>query len=231
MRVCLHDDYTVPTFGTNSAAAVEDESASTGPLQHILQNVSASTLEDVFTNLTFASSGPQEFQPKQRTQPTEDFTPGFLAHAQFYTIAEKYMIESLRKLVLHKLFKKMYTFKPHSTNVPGLMEFVKFIYEDTPSLDGEMDQLRKLTAHLVASVAGNIGSIADFQELLAEGGDFVVDFWTVLLAVDGRLRVRVVDDQIRGIIMLVINVRGTTCKHVQPVITTYLGIWGRIKLE
>ncbi len=43
----------------------------------------------------------------------KDFTQVFLKHAHLYVLAEKYKIEHLKKLILHKIHKTLVSFTLH----------------------------------------------------------------------------------------------------------------------
>jgi hypothetical protein len=120
------------------------------------------------------------FNTTGNTGPSQDFTPVFLGHAELYVLADIYGIEPLRQLILYKLRQTMGAFTIYEENVASIIEFVRFVYQNTPSRNGEIDSLRKLTTHYVASVLGQIGDREDFGELLVEGGEFVMDLWRTI---------------------------------------------------
>lgn len=121
------------------------------------------------------------FTPPENTGAWEDFTPVFLEQARLYVLADKYGIESLCQLVLFKLHQTLKNFKLYDTGVSGIIEFVRFVYLNTPpNYSGKVDAMRNFATRYVVSVIGQIGENECFQELLEEGGPFVSDFWNVM---------------------------------------------------
>ncbi|KAE8308279.1 hypothetical protein BDV41DRAFT_581563 [Aspergillus transmontanensis] len=122
------------------------------------------------------------FAPRGNTQLNEDFTPVFLGHARLYVLADKYGIESLTQLVLEKLKQTLNDFKLSAANVTDIIELVRFTYAHTPRLVTGRNELRTLVMMFIISSIGQIGETELFQELLGDGGDFVVDFWKIVWA-------------------------------------------------
>ncbi|KAE8423583.1 hypothetical protein BDV36DRAFT_279106 [Aspergillus pseudocaelatus] len=122
------------------------------------------------------------FTPRGNTELNEDFTPVFLGHASLYVLADKYGIESLSQLVLDKLKQTLKGFKLSAANVPDIIELVRYTYAHTPRLVTGRNELRTLVTMFIISSIGQIGETESFQELLVEGGDFVVDFWQIVWA-------------------------------------------------
>lgn len=121
------------------------------------------------------------FTPPQNTGPEEDFAPVLLEQAQLYVLGDKYGIDSLCQLVLSKLHQTLRSFKLYETGVGGIVELVRFVYENTPPNYGKrLDGLRNLVTRYVVSVLGQIGEDECFQDLLAGGGPFVSDFWHII---------------------------------------------------
>ncbi|KAB8232611.1 uncharacterized protein BDW43DRAFT_311996 [Aspergillus alliaceus] len=120
------------------------------------------------------------FTPPENTGSWEDFTPVFLDQARLYVLADKYGIESLCQLVLSKLHQTLKNFKLYDTGVCGIIEFVRFVYSNTPTYGNKIDAMRNFVTRYVVSVLGQIGENKYFQELLEEGGPFVYDFWQII---------------------------------------------------
>lgn len=69
-------------------------------------------------------------------------------------------------------------FDLYEEGVSGLIEFVQFVYLDTPpTLEKKIVPMRDLAVSYIVSVSGEVGQTEEFHQLLREGGDFVVDFW------------------------------------------------------
>ncbi|KAJ5291449.1 hypothetical protein N7478_000700 [Penicillium angulare] len=147
-------------------------------------------LRDKFTRtlvIPGTESNPLEttFTAPEITGSWEDFHPVFLEQAKLYVLADKYGIEPLRQLVLCKLYQTLSSFKLFDTGVGSIMEFIRFVYSNTPpNYGGRVDALRNLVTRYVVSVIGRIGENQCFQELLEDGGPFVADFWRIIWSVD-----------------------------------------------
>jgi hypothetical protein len=125
------------------------------------------------------------FTAPENTGSWEDFTPVFLEQARLYVLADKYGIEPLCHMVLSKLHQTLKSFKLYETGVGGIIEFVRFVYLNTPPTYGhKVDSLRTFVTRYIVSVLGQIGENECFQELLEEGGPFVSDFWHIIWSVE-----------------------------------------------
>ncbi|KAJ5947224.1 hypothetical protein N7466_000239 [Penicillium verhagenii] len=126
------------------------------------------------------------FAPPKNTWFWQDFTAVLVEQARLYVLADKYGIESLCKLVLFKLVVTLRSFKLYHTGVDGVVELVRFVYNNTrPDYGNNVDPLRKLVVRYVVSVIGQIGEQRAFKQLLNEGGDFVTDFWQIFWSLNG----------------------------------------------
>ncbi|KAF2092510.1 hypothetical protein NA57DRAFT_82226 [Rhizodiscina lignyota] len=114
------------------------------------------------------------YQTVANTDPKQDFTPVFVGHARLYVLGNKYGIDNLSSMALHKLHKTLGLFDLFEARIPDVIELVRYIYENT--LDSD-DELRVLVMDYITSEIDSIGRHAEFRSLLKEGGDFVVDFW------------------------------------------------------
>ncbi|KAJ5524363.1 hypothetical protein N7494_011013 [Penicillium frequentans] len=125
------------------------------------------------------------FVPPVNSGSWDDFTPVFLDQARLYVLADKYCIESLCQLVLSKLHQTLSKFKLYDNGVDGIIEFVRFVYLNTPpNYSGRVDALRNLATRYVVSILGQIGENEEFQKLLEDGGPFVSDFWHIIWSVE-----------------------------------------------
>ncbi|RAH67968.1 uncharacterized protein BO66DRAFT_413176 [Aspergillus aculeatinus CBS 121060] len=114
-----------------------------------------------------------KYAPKGNSHPREDFTDVFVGHVELYILADRYGVLQLKELVKYKLAATLTQFTLCQHNVIDLVEPIQLLYQNT--LPG--DALRALIVGYVLSVLDQIGASADFQKLLAEGGEFVLDFW------------------------------------------------------
>jgi hypothetical protein len=120
------------------------------------------------------------FKPKANNDVYENFSPVFLGHARLYILADKYLVHSLKQLVLHKLYKTLEHFTIFEDRVTDITELVTFVYEKTPDLGNGMDSLRRLVIRYVAAMHTGISGTDSFRTLLGEGGNLVIDLWDVL---------------------------------------------------
>jgi len=81
----------------------------------------------------------------------EDYTPVFLGHAYLYAFAEKWGIESLKELTLHKIHLTLSEFTLYEARCGDIVELVNFVYsnDNTPDLEDGLDALRALVIHYV----------------------------------------------------------------------------------
>jgi hypothetical protein len=112
------------------------------------------------------------------TGPAQDYTPVFLSHACLYVLADKYGIEPLSSLVLHKLHETLMSFTLYSVRTNDIIDLIRYIYSNTHDYGDE--RLRVLVLEYVASEVDVIGKSEAFHTLLAEGGAFVQDFWKIV---------------------------------------------------
>ena len=169
-EVPTHED----AFCNNPEIPYRERSVWSGQLRDaFVRSHVVPTLQNDGVDLTFA--------PPKNTGSWEDFTPVFLEQARLYVLADKYGIESLCQLVLFKLYSTLKGFKLYDTGLSAIIEFVRFVYLNTPENNGsKVDALRNLVIRYVVSVLGQIGEMECFQELLEEGGPFVSDLWHII---------------------------------------------------
>ena len=120
-----------------------------------------------------------EFETRANTSPDQDFTPVFLAHARLYTFACMRLIDPLKRLTLHKLYKTLLGFSLYKRRMGDVVELAKYAYQQGEDRkdDGTIDPLRNLVVDFLVREISTVGSRKAFESLLCEGGEFVVDFW------------------------------------------------------
>ncbi|OAT01445.1 uncharacterized protein BDCG_17090 [Blastomyces dermatitidis ER-3] len=170
-------------------SASEDDACNDPETPYKERSIWSGHLRDAFVRSLIIPS-PQSgdlgctFTPPENTGPWEDFTPVFLKQARLYVLADKYGIDLLCQLVLSKLHQTLRTFKLYDTGVSGIVDFVRFVYLNTPPNQGSrVDAMRNFTTCYVVSVLGQIGENECFLELLEEGGPFICDFWHIIWSV------------------------------------------------
>ncbi|KAJ6031978.1 hypothetical protein N7540_002710 [Penicillium herquei] len=153
-------------------------------IQRTYKKIQTTTLQRLFsetlviTDSNLHDESKYEFTPPRNTDHHQDFTPVFLGQARLYVLADKYLIESLRTLVLAKMFNTLAHFTVYPSGIEAIVELVRFVYNNTPpNYEDQTDAMRDLVTRFVVSVLGQIGESEPFQGLLKDGGSFVTDFW------------------------------------------------------
>lgn len=149
--------------------------------RHLRDSFSRLALEVTNNNANQAREA--RFCPQSNSK-HQDFTPVFLGHVRLCLLADKYMIEPLHQLALCKIAQTLKQFTLYRQSVPAVIEFVRFVYADTVHSDHAIGPLRKLATSYMVSSLGRLGDDENFQALLAEGGDFVADFWRAVWKAD-----------------------------------------------
>lgn len=108
----------------------------------------------------------------------QDYTGVFLAHARLYVFADKYGIEPLESLSLHKLHITLKSFTLYRARIGDILKLVRYAYEN--GRDYESNKLRALVSEYVACEIDTIGEAKRFLALMEEGGLFVRDFWKLV---------------------------------------------------
>lgn len=102
----------------------------------------------------------------------------FLAHARLYVFADKYGIEPLESLSLHKLHATLKSFTLYRARVGDILKLVRYAYENGPGY--KSNKLRALVSEYIACEIDTIGGTKRFFALMEEGGLFVRDFWKLV---------------------------------------------------
>ncbi|OCK90540.1 uncharacterized protein K441DRAFT_707608 [Cenococcum geophilum 1.58] len=108
----------------------------------------------------------------------QDYTGVFLAHARLYVFADKYGIEPLESLSLHKLHATLKSFTLYRARVGDILKLVRYAYENGPGY--KSNKLRALVSEYIACEIDTIGGTKRFFALMEEGGLFVRDFWKLV---------------------------------------------------
>jgi hypothetical protein len=108
----------------------------------------------------------------------QDYTGVFLAHARLYIFADKYGIESLESLSLHKLHATLKSFTLSRARVGDILKLARYAYEN--GSDYKRNKLRALVSEYIACEIDTIGETERFLALMEGGGLFVRDFWKLV---------------------------------------------------
>jgi hypothetical protein len=91
------------------------------------------------------------------------------------------LIAPLKALTIEKLHKTLSKFKLYADRIGDIIELARYAYsnQDLPSrsIDGTLDDLKKLVVEYIVCEIDIIGKHDAFVEYIEEGGEFVVDFW------------------------------------------------------
>ncbi|KAH7381710.1 hypothetical protein BKA66DRAFT_418819, partial [Pyrenochaeta sp. MPI-SDFR-AT-0127] len=151
--------------------------------------IRSATLRPRFNSRNYIPNGDpkaamiRQFAPEANSTVQQNFTPVFLAHARLYTFAGMRMVEPLKNLALHKLHKTLLDFKLYHQRVGDVVELARYAYEHGKDRedDGTMDELRTLVVEYLACEISTFGKHKEFVRLLEDGGEFVGDFWSIVM--------------------------------------------------
>ncbi len=139
-----------------------------------------SILWEDFKGKAYPISGPI-FQPRKNHEPCEDYIEVFLGHARLYVFADKYDVERLRVLTLHKLHRTLAEFTLHGERVGDIVELMRYSYSNTADRSGPIDDLRSLVIHYAACIAEDLTQSKDFRSLLEEASPLAGDLFEQML--------------------------------------------------
>ncbi|CZR54968.1 uncharacterized protein PAC_04853 [Phialocephala subalpina] len=102
-----------------------------------------------------------------------------LTHASLYVLAEKWGVESLKRLTLVKLHQTLSMLQLDGPKVTNIIKLARYVYseENTPDLNTGIDELRRLICQYVAANAEVISEHPLFIKMIEEGGAFIRDLW------------------------------------------------------
>lgn len=107
-----------------------------------------------------------------------DYGEALLAHAKVYHLAHYKAIYPLRTIALQHLLDTLARIDPvvgGFHNVEGIVDLVRYVYENTDHLQNHQEPLRRLVSHFVASNFIALKLSPDVVQLLSEGGGIVMD--------------------------------------------------------
>lgn len=100
-----------------------------------------------------------------------------LPDAQVYTLAQYLQLDDLKRLAFYRIQDELVQYKLHIHGVLFLTKFVdlaRYVYASTDWLAAYEEPMRKLVSTFVAVWFKHL-NMPEFEELLSNGGDFVVD--------------------------------------------------------
>lgn len=112
-------------------------------------------------------------------RPVDLPTSEFLIHSKLYVVADKYMIEPLKALCLHKLQRDLESLELDSETAKEITALLLYTYEHTSNNDGAVlrygSRLRKLVVGFAGAHCEKLVEYEDFNDMLRCGGQIVID--------------------------------------------------------
>ncbi|KAK0108096.1 hypothetical protein ONS95_002917 [Cadophora gregata] len=119
-----------------------------------------------------------EYEPSSTFEPWMDYSVLFICHASLWTLGNYRHVASLKTLALYKLHKTLCAFQLNSDNVGAVVNLVRCAYlEEGAGLRESISGLRKLVCQYLGMNKTLLCEDDGFMDLLAEGGQFVKDFF------------------------------------------------------
>jgi hypothetical protein len=148
---------------------------------------SAPTLVRTFSSLRFPLLKPRSnfedtCEPAVSDGPSENIGEVLLSHSSLYILADKWGIDSLKRLTLSKIYKTLTMIRLDLPKLDQIIDFVRYVYsnERTPDLENEMDELRELICLYLAAYAELTTRHTAFMALMEEGGPLARDLWKLV---------------------------------------------------
>lgn len=114
--------------------------------------------------------------PRANTDSSEDYTDVFISHARLYKFAEKYDIQSLKRLCLRNLHQTLTQFTLWPESVNDVVSLLRFSYENTVSSEHGLEPLRYMLRQYVAWEMNTLVDHIPFRDLLEQNRDILDDF-------------------------------------------------------
>lgn len=150
-----------------------------------------SKLWQEFKDRKFDGVGMTDYELRQYLKncvPKDEETDQIVSHARLFVFADRYDIQPLQALSLHKLHRDLVQFKPSEDNAADLVALIEYVYENTMGA-GEVDgyagipegSLRDVVALYAACNAELLQRTSEFRRLLLKGGEVVNDYTCLLM--------------------------------------------------
>jgi hypothetical protein len=113
----------------------------------------------------------------------EDYSPVFLGHARLYVFADKWHINELKALTLHKLHNTLNKFTLYEARRGDIVNLVEFAYsnDNTPDSDHDVDDLRALITHYITCEMESLVESPEFLSFLDQPGQFSRDLIRMMM--------------------------------------------------
>ena len=126
--------------------------------------------------LSVADDERKAWTPRVNTRASEDYTNVFLSHARLYVFAEKWYIQSLKRLALKNLHETLWSFNLWSPCIGDVVALLRFAYQNTSRPPNGDESMRTMLNQYVTYEMEKIVEAASFRTLLEEIKDFLDDF-------------------------------------------------------
>ncbi|KAK7409458.1 hypothetical protein QQX98_008366 [Neonectria punicea] len=137
-------------------------------------NMKANTMHRFDTLKITHPAGPEAYtawEPQTNADANQSFRPVFSSHARLYVLADKYGVEDLKALTLHRLHRTLGQFSIFSERIPDVVALINIIYENT--VDGDM--ARKVIVLFFCCILEHARDCEEFRQALRSQGDFADD--------------------------------------------------------
>ncbi|OCK73622.1 hypothetical protein K432DRAFT_312391, partial [Lepidopterella palustris CBS 459.81] len=108
-------------------------------------------------------------QARTKQEPYHNYTEVFLCHARIYMFAEKYNIEPLKALSLHKLQQILIHYVIYKDRIEDFVSLLRYSYS-LPASQGSVNSLGLLVTQYAACVVEELGKSHTFFLALEESG-------------------------------------------------------------
>lgn len=119
-------------------------------------------------------------EPEKHFDQNQSYSKVFIGHASLYVLADLWLIDSLKVLTLYKLHKTLCNFELGDENAGDVVSLARYAYSEGvggAGTDEGIGGLRTLVCQYLAMNSLILCLDGAFMELLAEGGQFVQDFF------------------------------------------------------
>lgn len=121
-------------------------------------------------------------EPNGHFEPDRSYSDVFLAHASLYVLGDFWLSDTLKTLALHKLHQTLCIFQLDDKNIEDIIDLARYAYnEEGKGFEEGIGELRSLVCQYMVLNAVVVSIHAGFKEFLAEGGEFVKDFFELVV--------------------------------------------------
>ena len=124
-------------------------------------------------------------EPAANFDKDKSYSNVLLSHASLYMLGDSQLIDSLKALALFKLHKTLCAFELDNENIRDITDLARYAYSKKgKGFDEEVGGLRGLVCLYMAIHTVELHFDTRFMNLLAEGGQIVIDFLKVSIALN-----------------------------------------------